>query len=189
MPLARPVMWSVRRALANRVEFRIMKQGVFLNCAVFLVISCFSVCAQDLSKAPKPADYPARDIYTGKPAPVILASKRARMYRTVLKEGARKGPNFAGHYTLVAWGCGLGAFSMAVIDARTGRVSFPPFNCVDGADFGLPLVDKRNNPAFRLDSKLFVFVGSRDEEERTAMYFYVFDKYRFKLVHFKKEGK
>jgi hypothetical protein len=189
MPLGGPVMSNVRRLLADSGKLLAMGKRYFLTCAVIVMISCISVPAQDLSNAPKSADYPARNTYRGKLAPVIFDSRRARLYRTVLREGAKKGPNFAGHYTLVAWGCGLGAFSMAVIDAKTGRVYFPPFKCVDGADFGLPLADKGNNPAFRIDSKLFVFVGSRDEEERTAMYFYIFDKNRFKLVHFIKEKK
>ena len=47
---------------------------------------------------PRFEDYPVRERFTGRPAPVDLSSDpRARRYRTVLREGARKGPNFAGH--------------------------------------------------------------------------------------------
>ncbi len=73
---------------------------------------------------------------------------------------------------------------MAVIDVKGGRIYFPPFTCVDGADFGLPLVDKGDNLAFRVDSKLFAFVGSRDDEQRAGIYYYVFEKKRFRLVRF-----
>ena len=145
--------------------------------------------AQEFSKAPKSEDYPAGKRFAGTPAPVVLSSKRARMFRTVLGEGAKQGPDFAGHYTLVAWGCGLGAFSMAVVDAQTGQVFFPPFDCVDLSDFGLPIVDKGDNPAFKIESKLFVFYGSTDEGQSTGWHFYALNKGRFKRVYFIRERK
>ncbi len=159
----------------------------FVITSLIILMACFISFAQDLSDAPKSSDYPAKQIYTGAPAPVILSSRRARKYRTVLREGAKEGPNFAGHYTVVAWGCGLGAFSMAVVDARTGKVFFPPFECVDLSSFGIPYADKGNNPAFRVDSKLFVIYGTPDEGKPVGLYFYVFGNNRFKLVHFIKE--
>ncbi|MDQ3649553.1 MAG: hypothetical protein M3458_04590 [Acidobacteriota bacterium] len=155
---------------------------------LLIVLMLWSIgVAQDLSNAPKSKDYPVKQRYVGKPAPVVLESKRARLYRSVLREGAKKSANFASHYTVVAWGCGLGAMSMAVIDAKTGKAYFPPFECVDGSDFGLPYADTGNNPAFRVDSKLFVVYGSPDSEKPSGLYFYVFDRNRFKLVHFVEE--
>ena len=66
----------------------------------------------------------------GPPAPVDLRSHpRAPRFRTMLREGARKGPNFAGHFTITYWGCGhTDCATLAIIDARTGRVYFVPFN-------------------------------------------------------------
>jgi hypothetical protein len=59
-----------------------------------------------------------------RPAAVDLASAEyGRMYRTKLREGAAAGPNFAGYYTVVMWGCGTGCQVVAVVDARTGRLS------------------------------------------------------------------
>ncbi len=97
-------MRIVRCSIKGSGKLLAMKLRHFLTFALIIVISWLSAPTQDLSKAPKPADYPARDTYIGKPAPVISDSKRARLYRTVLREGAEKGPNFAGHYTVVAWG-------------------------------------------------------------------------------------
>jgi hypothetical protein len=139
-------------------------------------------------KPPRSEDYPVSksEIYKGRPAPVVLNSKRARMYRTVLRRGARKGPNFAGRYTIVTWGAGLGTFSMAVVDAKTGRVYFPPFEEVGSSDYGLPYVDTGNNPAWRIDSKLFAFVGVPDGKDNRGegMYLYTFAGGRFRLVYF-----
>ena len=57
-----------------------------------------------------------------RPAPVNLNSPGARRFRTVLTNGAKQGPNFAGHYTVVIWGCGTSCQSMAIVDAKNGRV-------------------------------------------------------------------
>jgi hypothetical protein len=47
----------------------------------------------------------------------------------MLREGARKGPNFAGHFTITYWGCGhTDCATLAIINARTGRVYFAPFD-------------------------------------------------------------
>jgi len=92
---------------------------------------------------PKFEDFPAHSRYRGKPAPVdIHNSELARTYRTRLREGVRKGPNFAGHYTVVDWGCGSNCQVYAVVDTRTGKV-FGTIGGERGADF-------------KVDSSLFV---------------------------------
>lgn len=93
---------------------------------------------------PRHEDYPARDTFSGTPAPVDFASAAdARRLRTVLREGAARGPNFAGHYALVQWGCGSACQSFAIVDLRTVRVTFTPRPLSVGADY-------------RLDSELLV---------------------------------
>ena len=68
--------------------------------------------------------HPASKIYAGPPAPVILETDAlAKQFRTRLTEGAKSGPNFAGAYTIVEWGCGTNCQQIAIINARTGRVS------------------------------------------------------------------
>ncbi len=65
----------------------------------------------------------AEDIFTGKPAPVDLTSyKGASTYKTKLTEGAQKGPNYAGHYTIVTFGCGTQCQDNWLIDAKTGKI-------------------------------------------------------------------
>jgi len=67
--------------------------------------------------------------------PQIVTSEQRR-FRTLLRKAISKGygvveggteherigPNFAGHYILVQWGCGLPCMETAVIDAKDGRV-------------------------------------------------------------------
>ena len=146
--------------------------------------------AQDWEHAPKSEDFAVTKFFTGKPAPVVLETKKARLYRTVIREGASEGPNFAGHYTVVAWGCGMDSFELAVVDAVSGKIFFPPFECVTLAGgFGLPLPEGRGlrNPAYRIDSRLLVVVGVEDSEkakpEDRAARFFVFEKGKFNLVY------
>jgi hypothetical protein len=164
---------------------------LILTSIVLLAISNFTVYGQ--TDLPRSEDYPISngEYYKGKPASPLLGSKRARAYRTVLREGAKSGPNFAGRYTIVTWGAGLGVYSMAVVDAKTGRIYFPPFQTVGNTNYGLPYFDKGNNPAFRLDSKLFAVGGcpsNQDEcsSDKYGLYLYAFDKGKFKLIRFVK---
>lgn len=71
------------------------------------------------------ADFPAQPAFAGAPAPVDLTSPSwAHTFRTTLREGAVTGPNFAGEFTIITWGCGTMCRSYAIVSARTGRV-FP----------------------------------------------------------------
>jgi len=74
--------------------------------------------------APRFADYPAARLVRTWAAPV-LASREARLYRTTLGAEVANGPNFAGDYTLAAWGCGHNCTAAAIVAARNGRVFFP----------------------------------------------------------------
>jgi hypothetical protein len=68
-------------------------------------------------------DFPAVEIFKGKPARVDLGSHPdAHRFRTRLTQGAAKGPNFAGHFTVVMWHCGTSCQTMALVDAKTGPV-------------------------------------------------------------------
>jgi hypothetical protein len=164
---------------------------IFVQFNLLLSI-CFAVIVPTFSQnaPPDPKDYPvaASDKYTGKPVDPIITTRRARTYRTVIREGAKEGPNFAGRYTIVTWGAGLATFSMAVVDAKTGIVYFPPFKSVYGSGFGLPFVDDGSSPAWRIDSRLFSFIGRPDVDDKgIGLYVYSFDRGRFELRYFEKE--
>jgi hypothetical protein len=78
---------------------------------------------QRVSQAPIFKDYSATENFSGTPAPVNLASHpQARTFRTVLQQGAKQGPNFAGKYTLLTWGCGTSCQMVGIINAETGSV-------------------------------------------------------------------
>jgi hypothetical protein len=74
------------------------------------------------------AQFPAHDSFRGPAATVDLASDPdARRFRTVLRDGARAGPDFAGAFTVVTWGCGTECRQLAIVSARTGAVVFAGF--------------------------------------------------------------
>lgn len=122
-------------------------------------------------------DYPATK-FTGKPAPVKLTSPRARKYRTGLRENATEGPNFAGHYTIAAFGCGTGCVSpLAIIDATTGDVYFPPSVATIAS---LPDAEDEEMIQSRADSRLLVVVG--EVNEKKGKYYFEWANNRLRLI-------
>ncbi len=167
----------------------VSKMKISLLIAVLLVFSV-NVQAGDWAHAPKFSDFPAKTGFAGKPAPVRIETREARMFRTVLRDGAKGGPDFAGHYTVVVWGCGADSLSLAVVDARNGKVFFPPFRCMTLAGgYDALIIDgkERDNPFYRKDSNLLILAGAEDKpslkQEDRAVQFWVFRNGRFKLIY------
>jgi hypothetical protein len=85
---------------------------------------------------PRFEEYLATARFHGSPAPVrIHSATYGRMFRTRLRKGALAGPNFAGAFTLVTWGCGTSCQITAVIDARTGRLSKQTLRTTNGLQY------------------------------------------------------
>jgi len=81
------------------------------------------------------SDYKVTGLYKGKPAPPDLKSDpNARTWRTMLRQGCKGNDvNFAGHYTIVQWGCGLMCTQIGVVDRVNGHVYLDfPFQQEDG---------------------------------------------------------
>jgi hypothetical protein len=99
---------------------------------------------------PFPFDkYPVNGLFKGKPAAPKINSEEARKYRTRIRNGAIHGANFAGHYTIISWGCGTSCGVYVIVDARTGNVHWPP-EISQGVDLGVA------GPEYRLNSTLLV---------------------------------
>lgn len=113
----------------------------------------------DVRHQPRFADYPARRT-ASRPALPVLASAGARRYRAMLRRGAARGPDFAGNFTIVRWGCGSACVAWAIADARSGRVFFPAGL---GTVVGMHALDDRL--AYRADSRLLAVIGAPEEDE------------------------
>jgi hypothetical protein len=142
--------------------------------------------AQKSSAEPRFESFPAR-VYRGRVAPVNLRSARgAGTFRTRLREGAKAGVNFAGHFSLVGWGCGTGCMSVAVVDAKSGAVHFPK----ELYAFGVWLFsDDGEVLTFRPDSRLLVLSGfpnseTESEDPKAGLYYYEWTGARLRLVKF-----
>lgn len=167
-----------------------------------------SWCQYALSDAPKHA--PSFERYAVKvervarsPRVDLHSNWRARMFRTNLreaaKEGAKSGPNFAGHYALASWGCGTGCLDWALVDLRTGKVSTDEnmFSLENNrVDFRRENEDnayaKKRHATYefgvmlyRPDSSLLVTLGQPNEDEsRDGMAYYHWTGKHFEKIAF-----
>jgi hypothetical protein len=158
------------------------------------------------TRLPTFQDYPVKEIFHGAPHPPILVTPEQRRYRTLIREGVEKGwgvltdgawgseqnkpgPNFAGHYIVITWGCGAPCMRMAVADAESGAVYNPPVSV--GRGFALPLlafpVSGARNPesAYRRDSQLIIIKATphfgKPDAQPYSFYFLLQDK-QWKLL-------
>jgi hypothetical protein len=156
-----------------------MRPTLLIFIALFAHTLSNIVSAQ--TPPPKFSDYPVSETFTGKNARVVLTQKD-RMYQTRLRDAGReKKPNFAGHYILTIWGCGTSCVMGAIIDAKTGRVHWWDFSvCCWGSD-----VDDKAGPIqVKLNSRLIIFFGARNEKDGDiGSHYYKFEKGKF--VHLK----
>lgn len=122
---------------------------------LILLIVC--TAAAQTGKLPGFEDYSVPENFTGQPAAAKIVGRDARMYRTRITEDAKNGPNFAGHYTVVTWGCGSDCLGFAIVDAKTGTVYFP-----EGfwAVLRIPFQTETHFD-FKKDSRLLIISGSR----------------------------
>lgn len=88
----------------------------------------------------------------------LKSHKNANMFRTNLRNAAKEGVNFAGHFILTGWGCGTNCADYAIIDARNGRVFFP--EQLAGAGFGFCDLPENTEPVvYKANSRLLVLSG------------------------------
>src|SRR3990167_9029671 len=67
--------------------------------------------------------YAVSEIYEGKMATVDFSSyPEASQFRTIIRATAAKGANFAGHYSIVEWGCGTSCQDHAIVDVQSGKI-------------------------------------------------------------------
>ena len=121
-----------------------------LLLAFVFITSPIRIAAGPGAQPPLFTDYPVDAGFGGHTAPLDLNSHpKCSRYRTRLKEAATQKPSFAGYYIVAEWGCGSACQQVALIDARTGAVHFPPFTTTLGN-------------RHRLNSRLFVVDAPED---------------------------
>ena len=77
--------------------------------------------------APRFSDYPAGTAYRGTPAaPDFKRNPAADPFAAELREGVRRGPNFAGYLRVVEWSCGASCRRWMIVNTKTGRIHDSP---------------------------------------------------------------
>jgi hypothetical protein len=114
----------------------------FRTLLSFTITAATLASAQELSeRTPRFEDYPAKGRFHGNPSPPMFNSPVEKGFQSVISDGVRRGwgvfdgttgkemgragPNFAGHYIIVNFGCGeffSDCLGSAIVDARTGHV-------------------------------------------------------------------
>lgn len=155
-----------------------MKQYIWLQRVVLFVVAVLAIPGTAFSESEQSLRYylyddfrrhPVKEIYTEAPAPVVIdTDPQTKQFRTRLTEGAKHGPNFAGIYTVVEWGCGTNCQQVAVVNARTGRVS--------------DWLTTELGSTYQIDSLLFV--KNPDTEECSAIEWCKTEYYLFKSGKF-----
>ena len=96
------------------------------------------------------AQFPVTNIYKGVLAsPDIKSNPDAKYWRTAIRDGCKHAEvNFAGHYTIVEWGCGCMCQNMAIVDRINGKIYFP--------DIPESHIDGYYGADFRVDSRMII---------------------------------
>ena len=145
------------------------------------------------SKAPSFNAYKVAEEPAFVAAPLNLKSNPiARSYKTALRRGIQSGPNFAGHYALVVWGCGSSCADFAVVDLKNGSaINIPGVTSISGvrlnADADEFLKEGYHDVwgfRYKLSSNLLVLVGTINEDNsRQGAFYYALSGNVFKLIH------
>jgi hypothetical protein len=148
------------------------------------------ILASAQGQPPRFEDYAVTEIFTGKPAVPLIETPLERMYRTRIREGAMKGwgvfrdgkeqpgPNFAGHYFVIQWGCGTACLMMVLADGLTGKIYYPPqaIGHAGNQRIGLPMYGF--SPAeveFRVASRLFKLRACPEQSNKPHAPCYSYD--------------
>jgi len=133
-----------------------------LGLALLLILLPLTLSGQAQPLSPDElatfAKYHVADIFHGKPAMPDVDDPHARMYRTRLRDAAKHGMNFAGHYAMAEWGCGTSCVEFAAINLKDGRVTFFP-SAVSWTS------EKNCGIRFRRDSRALHVIGDLNEED------------------------
>ncbi len=145
---------------------------------------CFYDLSDSPANAPRFEDYPVRVVPIKKPHAVDFKGNReAWRFRTVLRDGAPDGPNFAGHYTFVHHGCGSSCDAVFIVDALTGHAERPKTYEAVSTVYTND-IDKSGHQ-YRIDSSLIAVVGAPNEDDdREGISYLNWDGRGLKLLRF-----
>ena len=129
-------------------------------------------------------------------SPHIGENRRSKQYRTKIMMSAKQGINFAGHYNIAFWGCGIACYEVAIIDMKTGKIHHPKtLDSVTSyfvagfsgspSDINDNYIDTNIGLGFRPDSKLLIVAGpTNGATEPVGISYFLWQNDRLRLVRF-----
>lgn len=125
----------------------------FITPTVCFLFFASSAISGEYNYSYKFNNYPVLTIYKGKIADIDYSSDpEAKRFRTRLNKGIKDGPNFAGFYRLIEWGCGTNCSTIVIVNVKNGKIS--DWNGTCGIS------------TFKLDSRLLVLnPGATENKE------------------------
>ena len=155
--------------------------AILLLIGIFVVMSAYEKSINKeieevkiIKNAPSFEDFSIADIYTDeKKAPDFSTDRGSLTFKTVIEEGLRGGPNFAGHYSIVSIGCGTMCQTYKIVDLKTGKIFSPSFASSEGVSYrlGSNLIITNpegvdSDPVFYIwDNDRLVFVAKQYKEK------------------------
>ena len=137
-------------------------------------------------KAPTFEQYAARVEKAGKINVNLASHRNARTYRTNLREAAKSGVNFAGHYVVAEWGCGTNCMQAGIVDARNGKAYFPIE--LEGMSSGAcDIPDETELTEYKPNSRLLILSGHRGNDANKmqracGVYYYEWTGTKLRLI-------
>jgi len=132
-------------------------RGITSTIITFILICITQSVSGQKPNLPSFERYPAQVSKAKSKPPNLRSHKDARLFRTNLRDAAKEGINFAGHFVITDWGCGSSCTVGAIINAKTGQVFFP--DQLQGFWWQFWDGDPSKPLGFRKDSQLLMFLG------------------------------
>jgi len=110
----------------------------YLVLVSLLFCSSAAIAETTLPQCTDFAKFPVQGVFVGPHAkPNIGSSPDARRFRTRILRDYTGKPDFAGRFQVVSWGCGSNCHVFALVDTKTGKITFAPFSAALGAEYHL----------------------------------------------------
>jgi len=163
-----------------------------IGLAFMLGVPIERIVAADDRLLPRFEDFRVRTPLPRRSTPAIIGRRENAtnaQFNRRIREAANEGPNFAGHYVVVEWSCGLPCVSFVLADVRTGNIYYPRFSGVGHCG---PLDPRQPQLlSFQLESRLLIVRGSPEIDDSKTQtfsegpcrtYYYLWNGNSLKLV-------
>jgi hypothetical protein len=137
---------SVHHARRRRLATTVARRAVTLTrgAAILALVAALAASAAAADRdgagahAPRFSVSPAGVPFRGTPAaPDFKRNPAADVFAVQLREGTRRGPNFAGYLRVVEWSCGPSCQRWMIVNTKTGRIQDSPEPGAFGLEYRL----------------------------------------------------